>query len=361
MEALPDLADGLYFGLNEDFYHSLPMVSAHDIKELLISPLDYWENSALNPTPDEEDEEESFARTLGKAYHARILEGKDVYGDRFAPKFICPQGVLDKNDELKEACKKLGLAVGGKKQDLIDRLLAVDPTLQIKDVLEHDYMAEHTGKSFLDQKYLNRVERAAFMIEKHPQISKVFSGGYPEVTVIWTKDGIRRRARLDFLKPAIIADLKSFANKNGLPIKEAIIKAIRFDEHYIQAETYIEAGHFASQFAREGKIYQGRDLWAIDYTEPLSPQANFMRLLGEREEDLEFWWVFQQTGKAPVARTLLYNECVNMRAIAQHEIQEALNVYVEHRERHGINGEPWVDATPPERLSDEDFKYVPKF
>src|SRR5580698_9652095 len=146
MNAAPDIADGLHFGLDENLYHSLPMVSAHDIKQLLISPLDYWENSALNPTPDEESDDDTFARILGRAYHTRILEGREAFVNGYAAKFECPKGALDKNEELKEECRSRGLSVGGNKPDLIDRLIADDPKTQIKALLEQQYLKANEGK-----------------------------------------------------------------------------------------------------------------------------------------------------------------------------------------------------------------------
>lgn len=347
MENVPALEDGLYFGLSEDVYHRLPMVSAHNVKDLLISPLDYWENSNLNPAPDEEDNEDTFARILGRAYHTRILEGREAFVACYAAKFVCPDDALDTNDELKEACKKLSLAVGGKKQDLIDRLLVADPSLIIKAVLEHDYYEQNAGKQFLDARSLNRIERAALMIEKHPQVSKCFTGGYPEVTVIFTKDGIRRRSRLDYLKPAAIVDLKSFANRRRKPVKEAIILSMAEEKHHIQAEYYIEAARAAAEHARNGKVFNLGDFHT-------QPDEDFLRLLAERKEDHEFWFVFQQTGKAPVALGLKF-ECPNMRGAARYHIEAAMEVYRVHFERHGDQGEPWVDATPLDQFYDEDF------
>jgi hypothetical protein len=351
-----NLPDGLYFGMEESRYHSLPMVSSHDVKQLLISPLDYWEQSWMNPAPDDEEtEEDTFARMLGRAYHARILEGVDALNERFAPKLVCPKDTLDTADELRAVLREMELPVGGNKPILINRLLDAKPDIKIKAVLEESYAEQHKGKGFLDQKYLSRIARAAAMIEQNPHISKCFTGGYAEVVVIWTKDGVQRRARLDYLKPAAIPDLKSFNNKMRRPIKEAITKSIRFDEHPFQAEYYIEAGHYAAEFARDGKITVCSDNWRH------KPDEDFLRLLGEQKEDHAFWWVFQQTGRAPVARTYLYNDCHNMRSVARYRIDQAIHVYIEHRDRHGTDGEPWVDNTPPERLSDEDFVYRPDF
>ena len=49
-----ELPDGIHFGLDEGLYHELPMISAHDVKQLLISGPDYWEHSHMNTEPDDE-------------------------------------------------------------------------------------------------------------------------------------------------------------------------------------------------------------------------------------------------------------------------------------------------------------------
>lgn len=128
------------------------------------------------------------------------------------------------------------------------------PKTKIKAVLEAEYLKRHNGKDFLEHKYIRRIHRAAAMIECHPDIRKCFMGGFPEVTVIWTSDGVRRRARLDYLKPAAITDLKSFANKFGKPVNEAITLAFANAKHHIQAEYYTDAARAAVGHAKDSKI-----------------------------------------------------------------------------------------------------------
>ena len=339
-----DLPDGIHFGLDEGLYHELPMISAHDVKQLLISGPDYWEHSHMNAEPDEEPEEDTFHRILGRAYHTRILEGKEAFAARFADKFECPKDALDTNDELKDELRKRDLAVGGNKKDLIARLLADDPKTKIKAVLEADYLKQHNGKDFLEHKYIRRIHRAAAMIECHPGIRKCFLGGFPEITIVWTADGLRRRARLDYLKPAAITDLKSFANKFGKPVNEAITLAFANAKHHIQAEYYTDAARAAVGHAKDGKItvHSGA-----------APTKEWLNLLASRQGDHEFFFVFQKTDGAPVARHKSF-QCPGMRGAARRQIDEAIATYKQFIEVFG-NDTPWVDITELEDFHDEDF------
>jgi SAP domain len=340
-----ELEDGIHFGLDESVYHALSMISAHDIKQLLISGPDYWEGSHMNPEPDEEADDDTFHRILGRAYHTRILEGQDAFASRFADKFECPEDALDTNDELKEELRKRELAVGGNKQVLIDRLLADDPTTKIKAVLEAEYIKKHEGKDFLEHKCIRRIQRAASMIECHKDIRKCFMGGFPEVTIIWTADDIRRRARLDYLKPAALSDLKSFANKFGKPVSEAIISSFAYAKHHIQAEYYTDAARAAVGFAKDGKI----TVHSGD-----APTKEWISLLASQQGDHKFFFVFQKTDGAPVARHLTF-ECPGMRGAARRQIEEAVATYKQCLEFFGDDGTPWVDMTGLEDFSDEDF------
>ena len=100
MQPESDIRDGVHFGLDADTYHSIGALSSTGIKNLLISGPDFWYRTPwLNPDYVDEDSE---AKIIGRAYHARILEGREVFYDNYAPTFEAPPDCIKTVDDLKE-------------------------------------------------------------------------------------------------------------------------------------------------------------------------------------------------------------------------------------------------------------------
>ena len=240
---MSDLEPGIYFGLPEDDYFAIPALSASGVKNIRMSPMDFWARAKwLNPGYDDDNEEteESFAKTLGKAYHKRILEGRDAFLRCYVPPFnpADHKGALDGSDEIKDALRRFkeqGAAVklSVNKPELIAQLREIDPSVRLMDDLRADYTERHAGKVFLEQKSLDKIELSAAMIERDPQLAKAFAGGMPEVTIVWDchTHGIRCKARLDYLKSKAIVDLKTVANKSGYPFERCIEREFSYNRY----------------------------------------------------------------------------------------------------------------------------------
>jgi hypothetical protein len=121
---------GIYFGMPEEAYHRALALSATGIKHLRISTLDFWARSPLNP---ERVEEESEARTIGRAYHKRIIEGWAAFAATYAAELDPAEHpmALRTNEELKTAIERAGGPTARltslRKTQLIERLLHYDP------------------------------------------------------------------------------------------------------------------------------------------------------------------------------------------------------------------------------------------
>lgn len=284
---LPDVMDaGVYFGLDEEEYHAAHALSASGIKWLRISPLDFWARSSMNPDREPEGDD-SAAKVIGKAYHKRIVEGRAAFVASFAPE-VDPKdypNALRTVDEIKEAIEALKAKPKGKnKGDLIAQLTSLDPSAKVWSLIEADHAAIHDGKTMLPADLIRRIEISAAMIEKHPDLRKAFSGGYPEVSIFWTDPeyGIPMKARLDYLKRAAVVDLKTFENVNGMPIDKAIARTVANYKYHIQAKLYLEAVRQAKRLIREGKVF--------GEVEPA-----FLDAL-QKSDGHTFMFVFQQKG-----------------------------------------------------------------
>lgn len=339
------LAPGLYFDLDEDTYHRSFGLSASGIKHLRISPLDWWVRSPLNPNLAEvlEEDGDSEAKTVGRAYDVRIISGREAFDRRYAPaieKSDYPDA-LDTNDDLKEWLVERGLKKTGKrKAELIDRVLEAEPTARIWDAIKDGYAKIHEGKEFLPVKLIAKIETAARMIEGHPLLSKAFSGGAPQVSVIWDCPiiGVRCKARMDYLKSRAIVDLKTWGNPQGKPPEVGIPREIASRKYHVQAAMYCEAISFASSFIKQGLC------------DGVSPEYDpFVKALAA-DHTKQFMFVFQAKGVAPFARGYILPQDSNTFQIGKVEIDTAKQVFRTQLEKFGAL--PWIDDTPIQTLDD---------
>jgi hypothetical protein len=335
------IEDGVYFSLPESDYHALPALSASGIKNLLISPMDFWARSWMNPLKDidEEDGDEPEWKIIGHAYHKRILEGKTAFDACYAPTFEAPKGCLKTIDDIETHLREIGADTKGcnSKPKWIARLKEVEPAALIYDELRAGYLKKHDGMEFLPIEAITKIELAAAMIEKHPHLVKCFRGGYPEVTVIWSENGVPFKSRFDYLKPKAVIDLKTFANLMNKPIDSAIYSAMASRKYHIQAAFYLRAVK-AAQTLSHPVDFPGDDKWLEAFTDCT---------------EHDFFFVFQQKGIAPLARGKKFIRG-SLWACGEVAIDEAIARYKHGVETFGPDA-PWIDNAPIEEFDDSMF------
>lgn len=343
---------GVYFDMPFDDYLAIPALSSSGIKNLLISSMDFWANSWMNPEPPEEKEARHFLD--GRAYHARICEGRAKFEARYVEAFnpgdypdalLCSDDIKARLRELKEGGASVRLT--GRKDELIAQLLAIDESVVVMDCLKSQYAAQHAGREFLARDTLRQINLAAAMIEAHPELSQCFQNGYPEVTVLWIDEsyGIPMKARFDFLKIRAIVDLKTFANSLGKPIDRAIYSDIAANKYHIQVANYLTANDYARGFAAQGRIFGEHDKdWLQKYIAAGDEEAG---------DPNKFIFVFQQKGIAPVARGKIFPKGLVLDC-GREAIRSAKEIYCRYMESHGTES-PWVDCSSIDHLEDEGF------
>lgn len=332
------IQDGLYFQLPEQEYHSVPALSASGIKNLLISNPDFWFRSPFNPNRKDENTD---AMLIGKAFHKRILEGEEAFYGSYAATFQAPDDCIRTVEDIKDALIKLGIEKPrGLKPQLIEQLLELHPGAQILDELRIDYELLHHGKEFVSQDLIASIETSAAMIEKNPNLSKCFKGGFSEVSVIWTEYGMRFKARFDYLKPKAVIDLKTFGNFLNKPIDSAIYSAMASGKYHIQAAFYLRA------------VEQAKRLSENQIAEMTDEQAHFCFNLRQTNEH-DFYFVFQQKGIAPLARGKKFLRG-SLWSCGEVAIDEAIRRYKHCMERFGPDI-PWIDDTAIDEFMDDQF------
>jgi hypothetical protein len=330
--------------LDEDEYHAVPALSSSGVKNLRMSPLDFYMRASwLNAhyEAENEDTEDSFAQITGRAYHKRILEGREAFAALYAPALdkASIKDLLVTMDDLRGKLESLGLPKSAKrKQDAIDRILEAEPTAKIWDVIEDGYIKSHPGKTFLPQKLMDKIELSAAMIEKDTNLCKAFSGGMPEVSVFWTcqKSGVNCKARFDYLKPKALIDLKTFANKSGYPIERAIERELSYNRYPIQAAWYYEAAGQIFHLMNQGKVYGE------------APHIYLSGLHANAEKT--FVYIFQQKGVAPLARGRSLPRFSTHVQVAAAACDAAKQTYRQCWDTFGTD--PWLTSEPIQTFDD---------
>lgn len=281
---------GVYFNMSFEEYLAIPCLQSTALKNLLISGAWFWTHSWMNPLHDEIDTD-SKAKLDGRAYHCRILEGKDEFLKRYAPEFeYTGKGpLINSVDGMKQALIAAGLPSTVKSlRESGQRLLQARPDSEIEVLLRDDYESRNLDKEFIKQKTWRQIEFAAHMIEAHPEIRECFKGGYPEVTCIFDLWGVRFKCRFDYMKVNVFTDLKTFANIMEKNIEQAVNTAFAARRYHISAALYLVGHDAAREHIKAGRVH---------HAEAIDPM--FLDLIKRSDPVQEAWFVFQHKGISP--------------------------------------------------------------
>lgn len=349
---------GIYFGMPEEVYHSIHACSASGLKKLSVSSMDYWASSPLNP--EREDDGDSIAKMMGRAYHVRICEGQEEFAKRYAV-------ALEKDDfpadKLCITVADIRAAIDGhevkpkgtSKEGLIEQLLDLDPDALIWDRMVAKHAEENEGKVIISAKLHRRIQIAAAMIYGDPQLKDAFVGGHAEVSVFWYDDasGAPMKARFDYLKMNTLVDLKSFSNMQGKPVQRAIDSAISNQKYFIPVVVYLEAIAATKALVKRdpSSIFVWRDGEArCGQAVPKPVREWCWKWAHQPEPDVLF--VFQQTGIAPVTRGRIMGRGGHY-TTTQYAIQFLKRKWVRCAEAYGTM--PWIDFEPVTRTEEDEL------
>ena len=361
---LPDAATfpkpGIYFGMSDEVYHAIHACSASGLKKLAVSSMDYWADSVINPDRDEERTQKDYF-DFGKAIHCFVLEGEEVYSQRYVVGLEKPKDVIETTDQIKYRIAELGHkpctkgfddnSRAAKKDDWIAQLLALDPEAKIWDRMKADFDAEHEGAEIVTHKINKRVRIAAAMIQSHPELKDAFVGGFAEVAIFYycPETGAPMKSKLDYLKMRAIVDLKSFANRGGMPINRAIEKAVASMRYNVQHVVYDQAVEAARALIREHGLSAIHDC-DDPTTEEAERRQTFLFRWAQQTEAPSFLFVFQQTGVAPVTRGRIMPRGTVF-SVTRSRVRDLKAKWVQCAKVYGTD--PWLDIEPVDTIDDD--------
>lgn len=258
------LPDGIYFGLPEEIYHADGALGSTSLKQLAKYPCK-WQYDRLRPRKEIEPE----YLIWGSAWHCRLLEGKEEFDSRYA-KVPTPAdfpGCMVTTDDVKDFLRMNGQKLSGNKPELIARAKELDDCPPIFEELLAQWRAEHPKHQELSPRITQEIEDAVSNMQRDPTLSAVMQAGSlingaAEISIIYTVDGIRRKARFDYGIPplaprttALIVDLKSFSTFKGGNDEDAGIRKV-YDEVYdVQAAYYMDAYRHARRLLAAGLVF----------------------------------------------------------------------------------------------------------
>lgn len=346
---------GIYFGLDAETYHQDPALGGTQMNLLARDPVEF-QYRRLAPEP-----EDTPALIRGQAQHARNLEGVRAFHQQFkiAPeKKDHPDPILDTMEDLREHAYAIGLEKLPRiKQDLIDLIRQTDRDVTIwQEIMNRHDADPRVGVS---AKVAEQVFQAAEWMQADPLVGEVmkdgtFQGGAPEVSIFWTEDGVRCKARLDYLLPHAIVDLKTFGPWQDRPLGQSAIVSITNYRYDLQAAHYLRGWR------------QARSMWDVDGGKAVMTFDDIDRTKmlefcsacfhGVVEEEPKWVWVFIKTIGAPQPIVIEWTREGSPLAYgsAENDVARALQNYRDFAEEFGAD-KPWPPRHEAVVISDADW------
>lgn len=323
------------------------------IRDLFLSPIEWWEDSIWNPLRDASDDDaKNKAFQRGEALHTYVLEGAPLYNKVYGvrPTRASVPEALDTVEDLKAACERHGFDTRGLKADLVSRL--VGPPIKAgkkwvyrpREVVLAHLQKEFalTGRKPVDQQDHFRILRLHRMMMRDHEELKVgrdsltlkhaLHKALNEVSVYWVdENGIRHRARFDILKPNFSGDLKSITQWKKTDFKKSLLREIILRGYMVQAAHYHHGRVALRQAVAEGRVFGGNKT---------------QRKLLERIAEADYWgWIniFAKMDGAPQVKAIVTMPEAGRFQEAMQQRQEAIANYLFNLELHGSLHTPWFD------------------
>jgi len=349
--AVGQFPDGIYLHMDEDVYHAQERFSNSHAANILVSEGDFWARSWMNPNREEKVTDAQrigrafhTARLEPEKLNDRFVRQIDA-GDfpdgclmndtevKAAIKDMLPKpedhpDVLIKDTEVKDALGELGLPKTGTVEDRKDRLREASAGVVFWSDIIAEWEAKHgptTGpdgedaqaraerlRSYGYEGAIWCLEAAKFEAERGDRVTlgrkewaqitadieamksspiagRFLTGGLPEVTLLWTHEsGVSMKARIDYLRPDLFVDVKTFDNPRKKHYKECIFDATRYNGYYRQFRFYYDACE---------AMRLNHDLQIMDSEDQTAHEV--IRAIRDRAAPLGAAAVFQQKGGVP--------------------------------------------------------------
>jgi hypothetical protein len=345
------IPDGIHFGLDEQAYHDDPALGYSDHKGLLVNPVqwrfkrDAAMREALGLGDPADKPEETVAMSFGKAVDCMILT-PERFDDRYTAEPEPPEGTLWTIAQIREALGARCMLPKG--ASLADHQM--DAKRFGLTNLGCDWEADKdvliAGRQVLSKRWIatmrliNRMMDAPRADYEGKSLREaILTDGYPQVAVFWTDEtGLRLKMLVDYLRPAAMIDLKTYAGRDDLDVADAFWGSVTRFGYDMQAAHYLEGGEQIGRLVSEGRVFGDHD------------PAWVQRFVVRTKRQAWVWLGVQWVGMPEVDEFRFPEELIFASAGAM--VREARAKYRDFAARFGT-AEPWVSMRGPIVLSDE--------
>jgi hypothetical protein len=149
------------------------------------------------------ESEETDSMRLGTAMHMAILEPKK-FQETYIEKIEAPQGTLVTGDDMKSACKEMGLKQSGTKSEMKERLQEKTTELACKPFVFYDeWLLQYAkGRELLTPKELTACNRIVKRIQDNSKLRFMVNDGQAELAAWWIHERTKTvvSMRMDYVK-----------------------------------------------------------------------------------------------------------------------------------------------------------------
>lgn len=297
-------ADGIYFGMSDDEYHGDPALGSTGLKKLVDNAPDFWWSSAMNKYREEENDD-TPSKIFGRQLHQCVLEGVETFKAGHLPQYH----------------------PGNRKEGMAE-------VANIKAA----------GKIPVKFKDYGRLLAASAFIKANTFLRNAFEGGQPEVSVFWTVDGIRFKARFDYLKMNAITDLKSIRAKTEKPFKMLCMDALGSYDYLVSAEHYSDGRRQMSRLIKDGAVFNA----------PSDPGFMPWLIQVAGNKTFSFVFVFWKADGSPITKGFKLSPTNPLFDMARGRIARAVSNYQKYMEEFGPDT-AWVLNEPLDEIDETDL------
>lgn len=336
---------GIHFNVPDDVYFAQDALGSTDKKELAIDPVE-WQFKRLHG-----ENKDTKAKIWGSGLHCRVLEGRAAFAERFRalPAKTSIEGLLITRDDYTDFLKRA--AVYFKSSDtkpvLAKLIREVDADAPIWDDIVAEFERDVPERNRVSTDMVDEINLAAEWMQADPMIAPImedgtFQFGSPELTVIYELDGVRCRARFDYMIPGRILDLKRYSPwRNGDPLV-GITQAIGNFRYDLQAADYLKAFDQGVKLYRAGKVFGAE------------PYDHYLDKTFGTAKRPKWVWVFVKGEGAPQPRVVELPHNLTVFKVAETQVDLAVERYRQNVETYGLDRD-WRPETGAIHLADEDF------
>lgn len=337
------IPDGVYLDLPFEDYLADDAIGGSSCLKLLTDPgAIQWESEA-NPLYEPPAKKPA---TRGQATHAAVLEGIDVYEQRFC---VPPEGVLRTGDDMSAWLKSVGIKSSGKVDELRERILEARENLApeiARPVFADEAVAGRQVISKRDDTYVRVV---ANFLRSDPAAMTYLIGGLPEVSIFATIDGVRFKGRIDILAPGTLLNLKTYMRPpgRGYALRTHLVRLAYYNGSDLQAVVQSRVAWYA---ARE-------KLPVFSATAATMTTARaLLAEMATREKPPVYRWLYARTDGAPTCMVIPFRQSESRWQIAEREVDDAVEQLRRYREKCG-DGVWGTSFGEQEIVTEQDWPY----